>query len=63
MVQQEWDGMIPALNARKFDMIVASMTITDKRKEVVDFSEPLLQTCPRASSRRTAPSPGTRPKS
>jgi polar amino acid transport system substrate-binding protein/arginine/ornithine transport system substrate-binding protein len=40
MVQQEWDGMIPALNARKFDMIVASMSITDKRKEVVDFSNP-----------------------
>ncbi|UXU76435.1 MULTISPECIES: transporter substrate-binding domain-containing protein [unclassified Paracoccus (in: a-proteobacteria)] len=40
LVQQEWDGMIPALNARKFDMIVASMTITDKRKEVVDFSDP-----------------------
>jgi len=40
MVQQEWDGMIPALNAKKFDMIVASMSITDKRKEVVDFSDP-----------------------
>ncbi|NBN63145.1 transporter substrate-binding domain-containing protein [Pannonibacter tanglangensis] len=40
LVQQEWDGMIPALNARKFDMIVASMTITEKRKEVVDFSDP-----------------------
>jgi polar amino acid transport system substrate-binding protein/arginine/ornithine transport system substrate-binding protein len=39
-VQQEWDGIIPALNAKKFDLIVASMTITDKRKEVVDFSEP-----------------------
>jgi polar amino acid transport system substrate-binding protein/arginine/ornithine transport system substrate-binding protein len=39
-VQQEWDGIIPALNAKKFDMIVASMTITDKRKEVVDFSDP-----------------------
>ncbi len=40
MVQQEWDGMIPALNAKKFDMIVASMSITDKRKAVVDFSDP-----------------------
>ncbi len=40
LVQQEWDGMIPALNAKKFDIIVASMTITDKRREVVDFTNP-----------------------
>lgn len=39
LVQQEWDGMIPALNARKFDMIVASMTITDERRKAVDFSD------------------------
>ncbi|MGL4636653.1 MAG: transporter substrate-binding domain-containing protein [Beijerinckiaceae bacterium] len=40
LVQQEWDGMIPALNARKFDLIVASMTITEERKKAVDFSNP-----------------------
>ena len=39
MVAQEWDGMMPALNAKKFDMIVASMSITDKRKEAADFSD------------------------
>lgn len=39
LVSQEWDGMIPALNARKFDMVVASMTITDERRKVVDFSD------------------------
>lgn len=40
LVQQEWDGMIPALNVRKFDAIVASMTITDERKKVVEFTDP-----------------------
>lgn len=40
LVIQEWDGMIPGLLARKFDVIVASMSITDKRKEAVAFTEP-----------------------
>ena len=39
MVSQEWDGMMPALNARKFDMVVASMTISDERLKVADFSD------------------------
>jgi arginine/ornithine transport system substrate-binding protein len=39
LVQQEWDGMMPALNAKKFDIIVASMTITEERKKVADFSD------------------------
>jgi len=39
LVAQEWDGMMPALNARKFDMIVASMTISPERQKVADFSD------------------------
>ena len=39
-VCQKWSGMIPALLANKFDLVVASMSITDKRKEKMDFSVP-----------------------
>jgi polar amino acid transport system substrate-binding protein len=37
-VCQKWDGMVPALLANKFDIVVASMSITNKRLEKMDFS-------------------------
>lgn len=35
-----WDGLIPALITGKVDMVVSSMTITEPRREQVDFSIP-----------------------
>ena len=35
-----WDGLIPSLQTGKADMVISSMTITDERKETIDFSDP-----------------------
>lgn len=41
-VDQEWGGIIPGLQARKYDMIMSSMSITDKREKHVLFTDPYI---------------------
>ena len=39
VVDMDFDGLIPALVAGKGDVVAAGLTVTDERKEAVDFSE------------------------
>ncbi len=42
-VAQDWDSMIPALNAGKFDAVMDGMSITPQRLKALDFSKPYTQ--------------------
>jgi len=39
IVEQDWDGMIPGLIMRKFDAIMAGMSITAERQKTINFSQ------------------------
>ncbi|KQW43487.1 MULTISPECIES: ABC transporter substrate-binding protein [unclassified Roseateles] len=44
LVQQDFDGLIPALQSRKVDAIFASVSITEERQKVIAFSKPYYAT-------------------
>lgn len=42
IVAQDWDGILPGLTGGKYDAIMAGMSITPKRQEVIAFSLPYI---------------------
>lgn len=38
-----WDGIVPSLKAKKFDVIISGMTLTEERMKEVDFAGPYIE--------------------
>ncbi|PWE32034.1 amino acid ABC transporter [Maritimibacter sp. 55A14] len=47
-VTNDWDSIIPNLVSGNYDTIIAGMSITDERDEVIDFTQPYLPPDPSA---------------
>ena len=39
-----WDGLVPGLVSKKIDLIIGSLSITDERKKIIDFSDKYYST-------------------
>lgn len=54
-VQQDWDGIIPALTNGKYDVIMAGMSITEERMETISFSNAYFTEPARLATLKGAP--------
>ncbi len=61
-VTTDWDGIIPALNANKFDTIIASMSNTEERSKVVSFSKPYYYNAARFIATKDSNLKGIKPE-
>lgn len=54
-VESGFDGLIPGLNAKKFDAVISSMAPNAQRLKVIDFSQTLYEDDSRLISAKSAP--------
>ena len=54
-VESDLDGIIPALKARKFDAIVSSLSITDQRRQQIDYSDKMFDAPARMLAKAGSP--------
>ena len=54
VVKHDFDGLIPSLQAKKIDAVIASMAITEERQKLVDFTDKYYRTPARFVARKNS---------